>query len=229
MMTDQNQQVVWSGEFLPFGEEYSITGTVTNNLRFPGQYYDEETGTSYNINRTYNPNIGRYHEKDPLGLAGGINPYIYADSDPINATDPLGLCKWKGSVTMKIGGVKKGVAGGVVLMVLKSECCNNKQAEGVYTAFCGGVSVSPKINVPIQVSTAIYEFEGPATPSDSDPKGWFSYLAGALSPGGGISYGRLRTGSLVATGTTIEAGIDIGLDSLIGFTTGSGKTTCCNR
>ena len=42
MMTDSTGTTVWQGEFLPFGEEYSVTGTVTNNLRFPGQYYDEE-------------------------------------------------------------------------------------------------------------------------------------------------------------------------------------------
>ncbi len=227
ILTDSNGGMVWSGELLPFGEQLSITGSVINNKRFPGQYDDKETGLYQNVNRDYHPGSGTYRQRDPIGLAGGINPYSYVD--PINSSDPLGLCKWKGSVTMKLGGGKKGGAGAVVLMALKSECCNGKQAQGVYTSFCGGVSVSPKIYVPIQVSTSIYEFEGPATPSDSDPKGWFSYFAGALSPGGGISYGRLRTGSLVATGITVEAGIDIGLDSLIGFTIGSGETTCCNR
>jgi uncharacterized protein RhaS with RHS repeats len=47
-MTDSSASVVWYGEFLPFGEPLSITGTITNNLRFPGQYYDEETGLHYN-------------------------------------------------------------------------------------------------------------------------------------------------------------------------------------
>ncbi len=57
--------VVWSGEFLPFGEPLSITGSITNNLRFPGQYYDEETGLHYNYFRDYEPMIGRYVEADP--------------------------------------------------------------------------------------------------------------------------------------------------------------------
>lgn len=128
---------------------------------------------------------------------------------------------------MKLGGGKKGGAGAVVLMVLTSECCNHKQAQGVYTAFCGGVSVMPKINMPIQIATSVLEFEGPATPSASDPKGWFSYLAFGTPIG---SYGRLRTGSLVASaGWAWEAGNDLGLDSLIGFTTGSGSTTCCDK
>ena len=41
------------------------TGTVTFNLRFPGQYYDAGTGHFYNHNRYYNPELGRYMEPDP--------------------------------------------------------------------------------------------------------------------------------------------------------------------
>ncbi|MBI5639503.1 MAG: RHS domain-containing protein, partial [Nitrospirae bacterium] len=91
MMTDQNQSVVWEGEFLPFGEPFSITGTVTNNLRFPGQYYDEETGLHQNWHRDYMPEVGRYIEKDPIGLKGGINLYVYVGDDPINSIDMGGL------------------------------------------------------------------------------------------------------------------------------------------
>jgi len=43
-MTDSSGLTVWYGEFLPFGEPLSVSGTIMNNLRFPGQYYDEETG-----------------------------------------------------------------------------------------------------------------------------------------------------------------------------------------
>jgi len=91
MMTDKNGSKVWEAEYSPFGELLSITGTVTNNLRFSGQYYDEEAGSNYNINRTYNPNIGRYHEADPLGMSGGINRFTYSVNNPVNLIDPLGL------------------------------------------------------------------------------------------------------------------------------------------
>ena len=66
-MTDSAGQVVWEGEFKPFGEAINITGSITNNLRFPGQYYDEETGLHYNYFRDYNPVIGRYVQAGPLG------------------------------------------------------------------------------------------------------------------------------------------------------------------
>ena len=62
------------------------------NLRFQGQYYDEETGLHYNRFRYYDPDIGRFVSQDPIGLAGGINTYQYAPN-PISWIDPFGLTK----------------------------------------------------------------------------------------------------------------------------------------
>lgn len=63
---------------------------ITLNLRFPGQYYDNETGLSYNYFRDYNPKIGRYIQSDPIGLNGGINTFGYVTSNPILYSDPTG-------------------------------------------------------------------------------------------------------------------------------------------
>jgi RHS repeat-associated protein len=56
-----------------------------------GQYYDAETGLHYNYHRYYDPSTGRYLTPDPIGLLGGINRFVYAGNNPINAVDPLGL------------------------------------------------------------------------------------------------------------------------------------------
>lgn len=97
LMTDELGVEVWEVEYLPFGEEYAITGTITNNLRFPGQYYDAETGNHQNWHRDYKPEIGRYVQKDPIGLKGGVNLYTYVENNSVNRTDPLGLSSATGT------------------------------------------------------------------------------------------------------------------------------------
>jgi len=78
-MTNGAGALVWRAEHTPFGGIYALTvGTITNNLRFPGQYYDGEAGLAQNYFRDYNNRTGRYWEPDPIGLAGGTtNFYTY--------------------------------------------------------------------------------------------------------------------------------------------------------
>lgn len=90
-MTDNLKQVVWIGEFKPFGEAMSVSGTVTNNLRFPGQYNDNESVLNYNYFRDYNTQIGRYEEADPIGLQGGINIFTYVANNALIRSDINGL------------------------------------------------------------------------------------------------------------------------------------------
>ncbi len=90
-LTDSSGAVVWAADYKPFGEATITVSTITNNLRFPGQYFDAETGLNYNYFRDYNPAIGRYIEKDPIGLRGGINLYAYVKNNPITRVDPRGL------------------------------------------------------------------------------------------------------------------------------------------
>nr|WP_281419310.1 RHS repeat-associated core domain-containing protein [Marinobacterium ramblicola] len=84
-------KVVWEARYTAFGKATILTEEVSNNLRFPGQYYDVETGLHYNYFRDYDPSTGRYIESDPIGLAGGMNTYVFVGSNPISFIDPYGL------------------------------------------------------------------------------------------------------------------------------------------
>jgi len=61
------------------------------DLRFPGQYFDRETGLAYNLNRDYLPDVGRYIQSDPIGLRAGLNTYSYVANSPLRWVDPTGL------------------------------------------------------------------------------------------------------------------------------------------
>lgn len=67
---------------------------LDQQLRLPGQQYDDESGLHYNRHRYYNPLQGRYITQDPIGLAGGWNAYLYP-LNPTMETDPLGLAACK--------------------------------------------------------------------------------------------------------------------------------------
>lgn len=91
MLTDRNGAVTWKADADPFGRTVISVDTITNNLRFAGQYFDAETGLHYNYYRFYDPSTGRYMTPDPIGLWGGINTYEYVYSNPLMYIDPFGL------------------------------------------------------------------------------------------------------------------------------------------
>jgi RHS repeat-associated protein len=92
-MTDSFGAAVWIADYNPFGEaSIIVSSTITNNLRFPGQYFDAESGLNYNYFRDYDPITGRYIEADPIGIKQGENHiFAYAANDSINNVDTMGL------------------------------------------------------------------------------------------------------------------------------------------
>ncbi|OCG61436.1 RHS repeat-associated core domain-containing protein [Gilliamella sp. Nev3-1] len=98
-----------------------IDSLPDNPLRFQGQYYDEETGLHYNLNRYYDPFTGRYITQDPLGILGGLNSYQYVNGDPINWIDPLGLIKVENNGFEAIAGKRYKVSNGADTAIPKTD------------------------------------------------------------------------------------------------------------
>ncbi len=118
--TNASKQIVWKMQDDVFGNRYITTDNIGGlNLGYPGQYFDAEAYLWYNVNRTYDPMTGRYLQVDPIGLGGGINPYVYGGNNPVGNADPLGLY----CLSNQAIGAISGAAGG---------------------AFSGGVSLAPE-------------------------------------------------------------------------------------
>jgi RHS repeat-associated protein len=91
LATDASKATVWSATLRPFGTAYALSGSLIQNLRFPGQFFDAESLFQHNGARDYVPQLGRYLQSDPIGLAGGTNTYLYANANPVRFVDPLGF------------------------------------------------------------------------------------------------------------------------------------------
>ncbi|WP_028490492.1 RHS repeat-associated core domain-containing protein [Thiothrix lacustris] len=97
MATDSNRRIVWKWESDAFGatpaqqDPDADNKQTVVNLRFPGQYYDVESGLHQNWHRTYDPSLGRYISSDPIGLAGGVNTFGYVGQSPLHLRDSTGL------------------------------------------------------------------------------------------------------------------------------------------
>jgi RHS repeat-associated protein len=90
-MTDREGRIVWQAAYKAWGAlERLEVNEVEQNLRFQGQYFDDETGLHYNTFRYYDPEVGRFITQDPIGLVGGDNLYQYVPN-PIAWLDSLGL------------------------------------------------------------------------------------------------------------------------------------------
>lgn len=94
MLTDATKATFWQASYEAYGEaqlEVDPGASLAFNVRFPGQYFDPETGLHYNWHRYYDPSLGRYVSADPIGQFGGPNLYAYAANQPTNRVDILGL------------------------------------------------------------------------------------------------------------------------------------------
>ncbi|MBN1758544.1 MAG: RHS repeat protein [Chitinispirillaceae bacterium] len=90
-LVNEDGHIVWSGMHKAWGIiEKTDVAEVNCQIRFQGQWFDEESGLCYNRFRYYDGETGQFISKDPIGLSGGANEYRYV-RNPVNWVDPAGL------------------------------------------------------------------------------------------------------------------------------------------
>jgi RHS repeat-associated protein len=90
-LTDAAGKVVKRYSYDSFGNMKITLDPFMNPYTYTGREWDWETGLYYYRARYYDAKVGRFVSEDPIGFGGGINLYLYANQNPINAVDPFGL------------------------------------------------------------------------------------------------------------------------------------------
>uniref|UniRef100_UPI001D12FDBA RHS repeat domain-containing protein n=1 Tax=Psychrobacter sp. HII-4 TaxID=1569264 RepID=UPI001D12FDBA len=127
-LTNEKGEVVWLADYEAWGNtaklvwneqligQIQVSQNELQPIRFQGQHCDEETGLHYNRFRYYDPDMGMFTSRDPIGLRGGDNVFQYAPN-PVNWVDPLGLepyglgsGPYSQSNTLRQNGIDKKVA-----------------------------------------------------------------------------------------------------------------------
>ncbi len=217
--TDSNGAVVWTASYLPFGGVHASTGDPIA-LRFPGQWFQSESGLHQNWMRDYDPTTGRYIQADPLGLVDGASVYGYAQGNPGRYVDPRGEfgvpgaiagavvgatagyltsgC-WKGALLGAGAGAAVGASGAYLEWAGAALVGGGSAAVGQAVAF---FAIGPNCGRPS------YECGGdemdPETFSDfvTSRKFWMVTAGGALGSGGGaLLGGRISTTFVRVTST----------------------------
>jgi RHS repeat-associated protein len=93
LLTNTSGNRVSEYRYRAWGDRY-VTGTgesVQSPFTYKGREEDRETGLVYMRHRYYSPRLERFISQDPSGINGGLNVYAFAEVDPCNGADPMGL------------------------------------------------------------------------------------------------------------------------------------------
>ncbi|MDV2078511.1 RHS repeat-associated core domain-containing protein [Marinobacter xestospongiae] len=136
-LVSSSGEIVWNASYFAFGKSRVGVEVILNNLRFSGQYYDEETGLHHNYFRDYEAELGRYIQSDPIGLRGGLGLYPYAAGNPLGYSDPYGLCPAGGAICIPVGiGVLQFIADSIAFYIAFNSWFDDD--EDVYSDPYGG-------------------------------------------------------------------------------------------
>ena len=205
----------WAYQTNAFGEKApAASGGYVLNLRFAGQYFDAETGTSYNYFRNYESATGRYAQSDPMGLMGGMSTYAYAGNNPLVYTDPTGTTIWH--VGIFVAGFDSPI-GGVTLgrFQATSDCKDGKIGFAQGTIGSLGSDFGGKAGF---IGYTVDLDDGLDYIDPNVLNGLYVSEGGGLVIGGGVTYGNVRLGAARGTfgwggagGLSFGEGADFGV------------------
>jgi RHS repeat-associated protein len=90
-MIDSSGAIQARYSYDPYGRATKVSGSLDCDFGFTGYYVHATSGLLLSATRAYDPNQGRFIERDPSGEGSGLNLYAYCGDSPINNIDPLGL------------------------------------------------------------------------------------------------------------------------------------------
>jgi len=90
-LTDGNGAIHARYDYGPFGRLTNVQGDLDSDFTYAGYYNHSPSGLYATLNRFYDPDLGRWINRDPLRELAGINLYGYVSGSPVNYSDPLGL------------------------------------------------------------------------------------------------------------------------------------------
>jgi len=143
-ISDSTGNMVNKYAYDAFGEVLNQEEAIPNPFKYVGQFgvMDEGNGLLFMKARYYDPEIGRFISKDPIGLLGGLNLYAYAGNNPVNFIDPLGLQGEKSGIWSGTGGNVGGIllSGGVYTGIYRVTSWDTGQSCWIMTT-CSGTGL----------------------------------------------------------------------------------------
>jgi RHS repeat-associated protein len=120
-LTDGSQAIRARYDYDPYGRMTQLQGDRNSPFGYTGDFWHSPSGLDLTLFRGYDPNLGRWLSRDPLGESFGSNLYAYVTGNPVSQNDPFGLWGFgvTGGGTAEVGavgagaGVSVSVGGGV--------------------------------------------------------------------------------------------------------------------
>lgn len=202
-ITDYTGSIKAQYNYDPWGKQLSYSGTLSQPFRYAGYYYDEETGLYYCKSRYYSPTLGRFLTKDDISYIKlespqTLNPYVYANNNPVCYKDPNGN---------SIIGIIIGIAIDIAIDKVSDDHDNsdNKKKYVLVATTEGdwGNYLPPESNYMVEQDDAM----GNIFHSPRDPNTFYTGLGGVL--GGFATIGATTEGVILSKGAAGRAAIPL--------------------